>query len=194
MAIGGIKTSIDVRGLTQTIAAVAGLTGPALKKKANASLKRSVPKILVPAIQAATPHPGAGHGPSWRGTDATKGLLNKRSAITARNVPLRSGEIAAISVKPRSSLGAWWEHMVVQGTKAHVISPAGYGRAVGSLARSINRNATAVPALYINGTFTPFVNHPGAKPTDYIHKAAQGKDKLIADQLAADLAKEFGKP
>lgn len=156
-----ITTSYRVTGVQQLYRRINGVSGAQLKRKTANSFLKSGTRILVPVIQSKTPHKYGGH----QGRYPTKGLLGKRQKITARQVRLRSGEIAAVSVKPR----VWVEHFVVKGTRAHFIG------------------AKYATALYFGGMFSPGVHHPGSQPNDYINAAAQGHEQEVLDALSHDL-------
>ena len=191
--MSGIQTSFTVTGVAPFLAKLNEITDPKkLERTTRDSLGRSARKVLAPRMAAHGGWKYGGHG----GKNPTKGLLGDRRKITARKVRTRSGEFVAVSVKPRgwaSAVSAW----VVKGTKPHVIRARRAGMSgVDSRARRINRGTETLGdrgALAFGGRFASVVQHPGAQPTDYIHDAVQGTEKLVMDALAKDLFRQMDK-
>jgi len=163
-------TGFDVTGVAPFLAKLQELSDPKkLERTTRASLGRAGRKIIAPRMARGDGWKYGGHG----GANPTKGILGKRSAVTARRVRTRSGEYVAVSVKFRGWAGtvaAW----TVQGTKPHVI-----------------RARAQSGALAFGGRFAKEVQHPGAKPTPFVYDAVQGTERLVMDALAADLFRQM---
>jgi hypothetical protein len=188
MPSSGITTSFHTTGVARLLAQIDSISNEhgQLEKLTQTTFDRTGRGVIVPAIASHTPHKYGGHG----GKYPTKGLLSKKQKITGRKVRLRQGEFVARSFKPRF----WFAHMVIQGTRPHVISARGMGgvRASNATLRRMNKGvAGRAEALYFGGRFASKVQHPGAEPTDYVHEAAQGKEQALMDALAQDLVRQM---
>jgi hypothetical protein len=186
-----MRMSVSVTGVAPLLAKLHEISDPKkLERTTRESLGRAARKVIAPRIAArgSSGWKYGGHG----GAYPTKGLLGQRARITARRIRTRSGEYVAIGIKPRGWAGTV-EAWVVKGTRPHVISTKRRAERKGqtgvdSLARRINRGGYTGGALQIaNGVFVSTVKHPGAAPTDYIHEAVQGIERMILAQLAVDL-------
>lgn len=158
---------IQSKGIPETIRKLQGLTGKELERKSRTVIARSARAILVPPVKAAAPTGPGKHGryPHAAGTLAKK--------VGARQVRLRSGEMAAVSVGPkRGRNGAWWAGWVIRGTKPHVI------------------RARYAKSLFFNGSNITEVRHPGAKANPFVKRGVQGKEARLAQRIKQELLKE----
>lgn len=184
-------SGFEVTGVAPFLAKLHELSDPRkLERTTRESLGRAGRKIIAPRMAQSSSWKYGGHG----GRYPTKGILGKRSAITARKVRTRQGEYVAVSVKFRGWPGrvaAW----TVQGTKPHVIRARGSGQTgVDSRARRINRGTETLTdrgALAFGGRFVQVVQHPGAKPTPFVYDAVQGTERLVMAALEADLFRQM---
>lgn len=189
----GITTSFEVTGVAPFLAKLNEITDPRkLERTTRDSMGRAAKKVIAPRMTQTGGWKYGGHG----GRYPTKGILGKRSAVTARKVRTRQGEYVAVSVKFRGWAGrvaAW----TIQGTNPHIIRARGAGRTgVDSRARRINRGTETLidrGALAIGGRFFMVVEHPGAKPTPFVYDAVQGTEHLVMEALAADLFRQMEK-
>lgn len=177
----------ELTGIATYLAMLRSLQGKQLESVTRKSLSKAAQKIIAPAIASAGAT-GWRYGGRSGGKYPTKGLLGKRSKVTSRMVRPREGEFVAISTKPR----VWFLHMVVRGTKPHVITAR--NRSTGARAsshdvRALNRanREGGASALAFNGRFVAEVSHPGAASTDYIPAAVAGKEVAVLDELARGL-------
>lgn len=159
------RSSLEVTGVSDLLQKLSGLQGDELAKQSQRTIARVSARVLAPAMADLAPEnrgkqPQDGH---------QRGLLRNRRKYTARKVRTRGREALAYSVKPR----VWYAHMVIKGTKPHVI-----------------RSKTG--RLFL-GWFAAEVHHPGSRGNDYIRRAAQGKDELLANELGRDLMRRFSK-
>lgn len=160
-----MRSTVEVTGVSDLLQKLSGLQGDELAKQSQRTIARVSARVLAPDMATAAPandgkQPQDGH---------PRGQLRNRRKYTARKIRTRGRESLAYSVKPR----VWYAHMVIKGTKPHVI-----------------RSKTG--RLFL-GRFAAEVHHPGSRGNDYIRRAAQGKDELLATELANDLMRRFGK-
>lgn len=199
----GITTSFEVTGVAPFLARLQEVSDPRrLERTTRASLGSAGRKVIAPRLAETSGWTYGGHG----GAYPTKGILGQRGKVTARRVRTRQGEYVAVSVKFRGwpgTVAAW----VVKGTRPHVIAATGrgpYGRhAPSSVVRSINRNyigkefrssgalTRTGKALVIRGQYRERVQHPGARPTPFVHGAVQGTERLVMEALSADLFRQM---
>ena len=190
---GGLTTSFEVTGVAPFLAKLHEISDPKkLERTTRASLGASAKKVIAPRMAATSGWRFGGHG----GAYPTKGILGDARKITARRVKVRPGEYVAISVKYRGwpgTVAAW----TVTGTKPHVIRARRAGqKGVDSRARRINRGTETLRdrgALAFGGRFVSEVQHPGARPTPFVHAAAQGVERLVMQQLEKDLFAQMEK-
>lgn len=192
----GLTTRFEVTGVAPFLAKLHEISDPKkLERTTRASLGTSARKVIAPRLAATTGWRYGGHS----GRYPTKGILGDARKITARRVKTRAGEYVAISVKYRGWPGvvaAW----TVKGTKPHVIR-ARFNRAgsnsragVDSRARRMNRGTSGPKdALLVQGRLVSVVEHPGARPTPFVHAAAQGVERLVMQQLEKDLFAQMEK-
>ncbi|TAL46542.1 MAG: hypothetical protein EPN91_00030 [Salinibacterium sp.] len=176
------QRSISMEGLQEFYKRLAQLRGENLNKTTQKSAKAALKKTVVPPMKAATRFKGHGHGPNH----GPPGRLLK--AIDVRSARKRPGEMFALRVGPSGKTGAskpWYLHMVIGGTKAHMITPGGQaGGAFSSLIRRANRGQAL--ALTIAGSLRSVVHHPGAKPNPFV-LAGRGHEADLKAQLVRDL-------
>lgn len=181
-----LRTDFKTTGVATILYNLDELRGRKLQSTTARALGAGAGKVFGPAIAAATPHKYGGHG----GEYPTKGLLKRRQQITSRRVKTRPGELVAISIKPRQ----WFFKFVVGGTKSHLIHAANAALlrvASGRTVRAMNQRPGSVRALFFHGIFRTLVHHPGAKPDDYIRRAAQGKGPALMHELDIALKKKL---
>jgi len=159
------RSSFQVVGLDEVAKTIDKFKGKTLQIRTRQALRDITSRVVAPSIRKRTAMANAygGHG----GKYPTKGLLKKK--VTTRGLRNRKDELAVVSTKPRQ----WWAHMVAQGTQPHEIKW-----------RDKNRRTLRTP-------FGPFqiVQHPGARPVDYVGQASKDVESVVVGKLAKELFK-----
>jgi len=145
--------TMEVTGLAKMTRRLQGLQGPALRNKCRDYVQKESRAILVPAVKAVIPR---GKDSPWTryptGKPKSSGPMWKK--VTTRTIRTRSGELVAVSTKPRT----YYTHMVIGGTKPHEIVAGGLFKGA-------------------------HIHHPGARANDFMQRAAQGKSEVIRTGL-----------
>jgi len=175
---------LQIEGLAETLRRLEGFEGDALGVRVGHVLKRALRQEMVPAMQGAAPR-------------GKTGRLER--AMDVRKLRNRPGELIAFKIGPSGKRGpdkAWYAHMVVGGTKPHVITPRGLAGGRGSanlfysqLARRANRAEGGAKALLFNGLLVRYVKHPGAQPDDLYIKFGLARVPEVTRHVAAELAR-----
>jgi hypothetical protein len=182
MAVDMRGQVLHIEGLHATLRRLEGFEGKALALRVGHVLKPIVRHEMVPAMKGAAPR-------------GKTGRLER--AIDIRSLPAKSGELVAFKVGPGGKRGpnkAWYAHMVVGGTKPHLITPRGLAGGRGSpniffsrLARSANRPERGAMALAFGGLLVRYVRHPGAHPDDLYIRYGLARVKHVEARLTARL-------
>lgn len=138
-----MSVAVEIRGIPEVQTMLGKLEGPAAKKALQAATKEGG-KVLKKTVKAEAPRGATG---------------NLRKSVSARTVRRdRPGTV----VSPRPKI-AFYRHMVIGGTKAHMI-------------RFPDQKAAGVPKSGGN------IPHPGAKPNPFV---SRGFDRGQAAAMAA---------
>lgn len=165
----GIRATFEVGGLEEAIAGVKRYEGRTAAVRLRSALRDISSRYVAPAIRQRTSMAnryGGHEGPN--DPNPTKGKLRKK--VTTRGLRTQGDkELAAVSVKPRQ----WWSHMVIQGTAPHEIKVRD---------KSTRTLRNPLGDLRV-------IQHPGARPVDYVGAASKDVDALVVNKLAQDIVR-----
>jgi hypothetical protein len=153
--------AVIVKGLDDALRRLDALRQPQLDR-ASRKVVMAAARSLVRPMRTEVRSSVAGHG-------KTPGQLERSiSARKGKRMPYPSAIVG-----PRTSRrGAFYRHMVIGGTKPHVIK-------------------AKKGALAFGGRFATEVQHPGSRPNPFVERSVRGQERRIEEFVQRQLEKEL---